>query len=529
MFEVIRRKRRIAQGILLLLILPFAFFGIERYFSGGPSHQEAAKVGDAVVTTAELRQAVEERTAQLRQRFGENFDARIVRDPAFVERVLRELIERRLVQAEAARLGVVVTPEALQRAIASFPAFQQDGKFSYPRYEAVLRAQGLTPKAFEAMLAQDLAVQRLVEPIAQGTIVPREQTLHLVAQQLEERDVSVAVRAAADEADPAALTEEALRAYYEKNAAHYVEPAKVRLQYLLVDEEEIGRGLTPSEADLRALYEQAPELFRDPATQQVRPFEEVREALADSWRSRQARRRYGEVREELGNAVFEAIDRLEPVAERFGLKIHETALMPLEEVELAGVKSDKLISALKEAQAQGGQNLEPIELAPGKLAAVRVAEYVPPRPLSFDEARARVTQDLARELGRERLRERAPQWLERLEKGEAVPELSWQPKRSLTRASNALPPELVDEIFKATPPWPRYLGWEAPNGDRWFVRIEGVRRPQLQADDPMVQFAGERIRSVVGNVEWRGWLKTLETRHPVVIRREALQELTAAP
>ena len=40
---------------------------------------------------------------------------------------------------------------------------------------------------------------------------------------------------------------------------------------------------------------------------------------------------------------------------------------------------------------------------------------------------------------------------------------------------------------------------------------------------------GERIRSVVGNVEWRGWLKTLETRHPVVIRREALQELTAAP
>ena len=112
MFEVIRRKRRIAQGILLLLILPFAFFGIERYFSGDPSHQEAAKVGDAVVTTAELRRAVEERTAQLRQRFGENFDARIVSDPAFVDMVLRELIERRLVQVETARLGVVVTIES---------------------------------------------------------------------------------------------------------------------------------------------------------------------------------------------------------------------------------------------------------------------------------------------------------------------------------------------------------------------------------------------------------------------------------
>jgi len=112
------------------------------------------------------------------------------------------------------------------------------------------------------------------------------------------------------------------------------------------------------------------------------PFEEVREALADSWRVRQARQRYGEVREELGNAVFEAIDRLDPVAERFGLRIHETELVPLEEVEIAGVKSDKLIAALKEAQAQGGQNLEPVELAPGKLAAVRVAEYVPPRALS---------------------------------------------------------------------------------------------------------------------------------------------------
>jgi peptidyl-prolyl cis-trans isomerase D len=341
--------------------------------------------------------------------------------------------------------------------------------------------------------------------------------------------VSVAVRAAPDEADPAGLTQEALRAYYEANAARYVDPAKVRLQYLLVDEEEIGRGLTPGEADLRALYEQAPDLFRDPATQQLRPFEEVREALADSWRARQARQRYGELREELGNAVFEAIDRLDPVAERFGLKIRETALVPLEEVEIAGVKSDQLIAALREAQAHGGQNLEPIELAPGKLAAVRVAEYVPPRALSFDEARARVIQDLARERGRERLRELAPQWLERLEKGEAVPELAWQPKRSLTRASSALPPELVDEIFKAAPPWPRYLHWQASNGDLWFVRIEASRQPQLQADDPMVQFAGERIRSVVGNVEWRGWLKTLEARHPVVIRREALQELTAAP
>lgn len=526
MFEVIRKKKRIAQGILLLLILPFAFFGVEHYFSSGPSRLEVAKVGDAAVTVIELQRALEERTAQLRQQFGENFDVRIARDPAFVEMILRELIERRLIQAEAARARVVVTPETLQRAIASFNVFQQDGQFSYTRYETVLRAQGLTPKAFEAMLAQDLAVQRLVEPIAQGAIVPREQMLQLVAQQLEEREVRVAVRPAAGEADPALLSEDELRAYYEANASRYVEPAKVRLQYLLVDEAEIGRSLTPSESDLRSLYEQAPELFRDPATQQLRAFADVREVLADSWRARQARVRYGELHEELGNAVFEAIDRLDPVAERFGLEIHETGLVPLQEVEIAGVKSDKLIAALQETQAKEGQNLDPIELAPGKLAAVRVAEYVPPRQMTFNEARERVAQDLAREKGRERLRELAPLWLDRLTQGEALPELSWQPARSVTRASSVLPPELVDEVFRAVAPWPRYLAWEAENGDHWFVRIEGARRPQLQADDPMVRFAGERIRSVVGNVEWRAWLRTLEARHPVVIRREALQALT---
>jgi len=49
-----------------------------------------------------------------------------------------------------------------------------------------------------------------------------------------------------------------------------------------------------------------------------------------------------------------------------------------------------------------------------------------------------VIQDLARERGRERLRELAPQWLERLERVRQCPSSRRQPKRSLTRASNCL-------------------------------------------------------------------------------------------
>jgi hypothetical protein len=51
----------------------------------------------------------------------------------------------------------------VRRTIGGIDAFKVDGKFSQERYEAALRAQGMTPAGFEAQLRQDLTLQQLAD------------------------------------------------------------------------------------------------------------------------------------------------------------------------------------------------------------------------------------------------------------------------------------------------------------------------------------------------------------------------------
>ena len=64
----------IAPAILILLIIPFAFFGVENYFQQSVA-THVAKVGDKEIGQDEFRARFEEFRNQMRQAMGENFDA----------------------------------------------------------------------------------------------------------------------------------------------------------------------------------------------------------------------------------------------------------------------------------------------------------------------------------------------------------------------------------------------------------------------------------------------------------------------
>ena len=58
MFDLVNKHKRIAQFILALIMIPFAFFGVDYYFraSGGPG--EVAKFDGGKITEAEFAQAI---------------------------------------------------------------------------------------------------------------------------------------------------------------------------------------------------------------------------------------------------------------------------------------------------------------------------------------------------------------------------------------------------------------------------------------------------------------------------------------
>jgi peptidyl-prolyl cis-trans isomerase D len=259
MFEAVRNNKRVAQVILAILIVPFAFFGMDAYFSDAGSANEAARVGGTSIAVYEFDQAVREQQDRLRA--GGQVDRALLESPELRRAVLENLINQRVLALYAAEHRLVVTPQQLQDTIAGVPSFQENGRFSLQRYETLVRAQGLTPASFEARLAQDIRVQQIVAAVGDGGIVPKPSARRFLDAQLEARTVRELRFEAQRLAAGLAVTDEQIAAYYEANPAGFERPARLQAEYLVFDRAAVASRIAVADEAVRAFYDGNPQRF----------------------------------------------------------------------------------------------------------------------------------------------------------------------------------------------------------------------------------------------------------------------------
>ncbi|MBR0565188.1 SurA N-terminal domain-containing protein [Azoarcus sp. L1K30] len=254
MFEAVRKNQRVAQVILAILIVPFAFFGLDSYFRDGPGGGEVAKVGGTPIMAAEFEQALREQQDRLRSQSDGPVDRSLLESEALRRAVVENLVNRRVLALYAAENRMVVTPAQLQQTISEVPTFQEDGRFSLKRYENLLRAQGMSPAMFEARLAQDVRVQQLALPVGEGGFVAEASAGRFLSAQLEEREVSELHFPASRYLDQVKLADDAVQKYYDANGSSLERPARLKAEYVVLDEAALQKQINVSEDDIKAYY-----------------------------------------------------------------------------------------------------------------------------------------------------------------------------------------------------------------------------------------------------------------------------------
>ena len=193
---------------------------------GGQRMDVVARVGGQPIS----RRDVERATAAMQRRF-EGMPADLVRSLNLRERALDQLIEDVLIRQEAERLGLRVSEAELIEAITRMPEFQEDGRFSRERVEAVLRYQRDRGE-FEDQLRRSILFQRLQSLVTDG--------VHVSDSEIDERyrldhlQVNLAfVRvAAAGEEKGISVTDDELTKYLQDHSDRYRIPTKVRARYI---------------------------------------------------------------------------------------------------------------------------------------------------------------------------------------------------------------------------------------------------------------------------------------------------------
>ena len=257
MFEYIRTHQRLMQFLLLLIIFPsFAFFGIESYTrSQAAAGAAVASVAGQPVMQAELDAALREQLDKFRQSYGAQFDPKLMNTPEVKQNVLDELIARKAVAAEVKSSKLLITDQILQQTILATPGLvKADGSFDADKYKSILAARGMSPAMYEQGLRQDMALEQLIGAVQNTNIVPKAVAERLALIGEQEREVQVLTFKAADYVSQVKVTDEMVKAFYEKNAAQFEIPETIKAEYVVLSNDVLADQITATDAEVQEFY-----------------------------------------------------------------------------------------------------------------------------------------------------------------------------------------------------------------------------------------------------------------------------------
>ena len=282
MLQTLRDKTSgwIATVIICLLIIPFAFVGLQDYlvqrgdthvarinvpptwWAGAPAWWPVSTLWDhELISVDEFRNRFEQARQRARAEQGEAFDARAFESAENKRALLETLIDERLQAVAAKQAGLVVSDELVRREIMRIPAFQVDGQFNTERYQLALASQSppQTPRQFGELVREGLLQTFIATGLdASGFATPTEMD-RIVQLMGEQRAVSLL--SIPPTPATAAVSDADIQAWYTKNAADFRAPETVTLEYVELDGNSLPPPAAADEETLRRRYEQEKSRF----------------------------------------------------------------------------------------------------------------------------------------------------------------------------------------------------------------------------------------------------------------------------
>ncbi|MGO9085815.1 MAG: peptidyl-prolyl cis-trans isomerase [Candidatus Sulfotelmatobacter sp.] len=265
-------KKYLLGGLLLLICLSMVWYlvpssGNAGYSFGGPAKGVVAQVDGSDITADEVRQTARSMLQQQMPQGGPNVGVLL---PFFAQRAAEQLINREALVAEAGHMGLRVTPEEVKdelqhgRYAATF--FPGGNFIGQQEYEDMLQRANLTPTKFEQDVSNEILISKLQALIAGGASVSEAQIHEQFIKQNSKVKFDYAVLKQDDIKKGLHPTEQELKAYYESHKNTYANsvPEKRKIKYALIDTSKLEAGVQLTRDDLRAYYDQHRDEYRTP-------------------------------------------------------------------------------------------------------------------------------------------------------------------------------------------------------------------------------------------------------------------------
>jgi peptidyl-prolyl cis-trans isomerase D len=237
-------------------------------FGGAPGRGIVAKVDGKEISADDVRTTAKQ---MLQQQMPQGNAANMgMLLPFFSQRAAEQLITRQALLSEASRMGLRVTQEEVKEELQHgryAATFFPGGNFiGQQEYEAMLQNANLTPTKFEESVGHDILLTKL-QALIFGTASASENEIH---DQFVKQNTKVKFEYAVLKQDDIKKglhpTESELKAYYQSHLSAYANsiPEKRKIKYAVIDTNKVEAGIQVTQDDLNTYYRDHRDAYRVP-------------------------------------------------------------------------------------------------------------------------------------------------------------------------------------------------------------------------------------------------------------------------
>ena len=266
-------KKIVLSGLLLLIcaamVIAFIPGNLGNDLMGTPGKGIVAKVSGEDITVEEVRESAHQMAQQQAAQYGPNAASLL---PFLIQqdtqRAADQLIDRQALVAEAQHFGMKVSPQEVKDELqhGRYAAyFFPDGNFiGQTEYEGMLQQHNLTPAIFEDSVGKEILIAKLQAMITGSASVSDAAIRKEFDKQNTKVKFDYAVLKEDDIKKGLHPTNEELKAFYDGHQKSYANsiPEKRKVSYAAIDLGKVQSGVQITHDELQAYYNQHRDEYR---------------------------------------------------------------------------------------------------------------------------------------------------------------------------------------------------------------------------------------------------------------------------
>ena len=254
MLQLIRDKTSgwIASAIMALLIIPFAFWGINYYFKGG-GEIVVASVNGSNINLAKFQRTLNNFRQQIRSQPGLNM--REGDEDALKKLTLDKLVENELLNQTTTSSGLRVSDQVVKGTIKNIDVFKGEGGFNREFYRESIARLGMQPAIYEEQLRLDMMSEQLQSAIIESDFVSRQSAEYAARLYHQKRDLRFTIIPLDKYMETIEVTDAEAEKFYKENSKLYSKPEQVRIAYIDLKSDMLADRVDVKEDDLKDFYE----------------------------------------------------------------------------------------------------------------------------------------------------------------------------------------------------------------------------------------------------------------------------------